>query len=296
MNTPLFGANVDPGAGSLETGFAIAELADSTGLDLVMIQDHPYNKDHLDTWTLLATIAARTERVHVGTNVANIPLRTPAMLAKMAASLDVISGGRVELGLGAGIFWRGIVAYGGREDLQDKPFTAFEEALAIIRGMWANTGRGFKFEGELYRVSGAIPGPAPAHDIRIWVGGSGPKMLRLIGEQADGITVSTPYVPYRELARFNEQIDAAAQAAGRSPEAVRRMYNLMGTITGREVRDGFEGKNYAGTPQQWIDHLAMLVREYRQDTFVFWPVEGDPVEQMETFATAIAPAVKDAVG
>jgi len=70
----------------------------------------------------------------------------------------------------------------------------------------------------------------------------------------------------------------------------------MGTITGREVRDGFEGKNYAGTPQQWIDHLAMLVREYRQDTFVFWPVEGDPVEQMETFATTIAPAVKDAVG
>ena len=186
VNTPLFGANVDPGVGSLETSFAIAELADTTGLDLLTIQDHPYNKDHLDTWTLLTAIAARTSRVHIGTNVANLPLRTPTMLAKMAASLDVISGGRVELGLGAGIFWRGILAYGGREDLEAKPFTAFKEGLAIIRGMWANAGHGYRYQGEIYRVNGAVPGPAPAHDIRIWVGGSGPNMLRLIGEQADG--------------------------------------------------------------------------------------------------------------
>ena len=76
---------------------------------------------------------------------------------------------------------------------------------------------------------------------------------------------------------------------------MRRLYNLMGTITEREVADGFEGKSYRGTRQQWIDHLAMLHREYKQDTFVFWPVEGDPVAQMETFATAIAPAIKEAV-
>lgn len=295
MNTPLFGANVDPGVGSLETGLAVAQLADSAGLDLVMIQDHPYNKDHLDTWTLLATIAARTSRVHIGTNVANVPLRTPALLAKMAASLDVISGGRVELGLGAGIFWPGILAYGGRRDVKDRPFTAFKEALAIIRGMWANSGRSFKFQGEIYTVAGAVPGPAPAHAIRIWVGGSGPQMLRLIGEQADGVTVSTPYVPYRRLASFNEQIDAGARAAGRSPDAVRRLYNLMGTITDREVREGFEGKHYAGTRQQWIDHLTLLYREYRQDAFVFWPTEGDPVGQMDIFAAEIVPAVRRAV-
>lgn len=294
MNTPLFGANVDPGAGSLDAAFAIAELADSSGLDLVTIQDHPYNKDHLDTWTLLATIAARTSRVHIGTNVANVPLRGPALLAKMAASLDVISGGRVELGLGAGAYWQGILAYGGRPDLQEKPFTAFKEALAIIRGMWANSGHGFRFRGEMYEIPGAVAGPAPAHDIRIWVGGSGPNMLRLIGEQADGISVSTTYVPYRALASFNDQIDSAARAAGRAPESVRRMYNLMGTITERDVRDGFEGKSYSGTVQQWIDHLTILYREYRQDTFVFWPVAGDPVAQMETFAAAIVPAIKAA--
>ena len=101
MNTPLFGANVDPGVGSLETGLAVAQLADAAGLDLVMIQDHPYNKDHLDTWTLLATIAARTSRVHIGTNVAKVPLRTPALLAKMAASLDVISGFNEQIDAGA---------------------------------------------------------------------------------------------------------------------------------------------------------------------------------------------------
>jgi alkanesulfonate monooxygenase SsuD/methylene tetrahydromethanopterin reductase-like flavin-dependent oxidoreductase (luciferase family) len=300
MNTPLFGANVDPAVSSLSTAFEIAQLADENDLDMVMMQDHPYNKDHLDTWTLLTTLAARTRRVHVGTNVANVPLRTPAMLAKMAASLDVISGGRVELGVGAGYFWRGIRAYGGRQDIEAKPFTAFQEALAIMRGMWdhsgswGHSGSGFKFQGEIYEVAGAVPGPAPAHHIRLWVGGYGPKMLHLIGETADGVSLSSPYAPYRQLAGINRQIDAGAAAAGRSPDAVRRMYNMMGVITDHESSNGFEDKAYTGSRQQWIDHLTMLHRDYRVDTFVFWPTEGDPIQQMRIYATEIAPAIKAA--
>lgn len=295
MNTPLFAANIDPGASRLDTGFAIAQVAEDTGLDMILVQDHPYNKDHLDTWTLLSTLAARTRRVHIGTNVANVPLRTPAMLAKMAASLDIISGGRVELGIGAGAFWRGILAYGARPELQDQPFTAFKEALAILRGMWDHSGEPFEFQGDIYRVKGAVAGPAPAHPIRIWVGGYGPKMLRLIGEQADGVSISSPYMPYRQLTGLNDQIDAAATAAGRSPQDVRRLYNLMGVITGHPSAGGFEGKNYSGTAQQWIDHLVMLYRYYGQDTFAYWPIDGDPVDQIRLFATDIVPAVKAAV-
>lgn len=290
MNSLLFGANIDP----VITAFDMAQLAEASGLDLALVQDHPYNKGYLDTWTFLSTVAARTSRIHIGTNVANVPLRTPTMLAKMAASLDVISGGRVELGIGAGAYWPGIIAYGGREDLQEKPFTAFEESLNIIRGMWDHSGRSFKFEGELYKVAGAVPGPAPVHNIRIWVGASGPKMLRLIGEKADGVTLSTSYIPYRQLAGINQQIDAAAQSVGRSPDDVRRLYNVMGAITTRESSGGFEGKAYAGTAQQWIDHLTMLYREYQQNTFVFWPTEDDKLSQMELFATQIVPAVKAA--
>lgn len=294
MNTLLFGANIDPPVAALDTVFEIAQLAEESGLDLALSQDHPYNREHLDTWTLLSAIAARTSRIHIGTNVANVPLRTPTMLAKMAASLDVISGGRVELGIGAGAYWPGIIAYGGRKDLQEQPFTAFEEALTIIRGMWENSGRSFKFQGQLYQVAGAVPGPAPAHKIPIWVGAGGPKMLRLVGEKADGVSLSISYIPYRSLPKIHDQIDAAARAAGRSPDEVRRLYNVMGVITSRETSGGFEGKAYAGTVQQWADHLTMLYREYRMDTFIYWPTEGDHLRQMELFATQIVPAVKAA--
>jgi alkanesulfonate monooxygenase SsuD/methylene tetrahydromethanopterin reductase-like flavin-dependent oxidoreductase (luciferase family) len=293
-NTILFGANIDPSVNKLELAYQIARLADERGLDMVMSQDHPYNKDHLDTWTLISAIAARTQRVHIGTNVANLPLRTPALLAKQAASLDVMSGGRLELGIGAGAFWKGIIAYGANPDLEDKPFTAFRESLDIIQGMWANSMRSFSHEGEFYRMKGAIPGPAPAHPIRVWVGGYGPRMLRLIGARADGVTVSTSYAPYRQLKELNAHIRQGAEEAGRDPAEVRRMYNLMGVITEQDTSSGFEGKSYQGSVQQWIDHLTMLHREYEQDTFVYWPVEGDPLEQMEIFATEIAPTLRTA--
>ncbi|MBZ0303364.1 MAG: LLM class flavin-dependent oxidoreductase, partial [Anaerolineae bacterium] len=192
---PLFGINIDPTAEDVQAAFRQAQAADRAGLDLVTCQDHPYNKKFLDTWTLLTTIAALTRNVHVGTNVANLPLRPPAMLAKAAASLDVISGGRVELGIGAGAFWRGVAAYGGHERSPGEAYEAFHEALDIIRGMWDKSGGSFRYEGKHYQVRGAQPGPAPAHRIRIWVGALGPRMLRLVGAKADGILTSIPYTP-----------------------------------------------------------------------------------------------------
>src|SRR4030088_907609 len=87
--------------------------ADRSGLDLVGVQDHPYQRRFFDTWTLLAYAAGRTERVRLVPDVLNLPLRLPALIAKSAASLDVLSGGRVELGIGAGAFWDAIAAMGG---------------------------------------------------------------------------------------------------------------------------------------------------------------------------------------
>src|SRR5437868_13942318 len=90
-----------------------ALVADELGFDVIGVQDHPYQRRFFDTWTLLTAIAKRTERLTVFPDVANLPLRPPAMLAKAAASLDLLSGGRGELGLGAGGFWRGRQAYDG---------------------------------------------------------------------------------------------------------------------------------------------------------------------------------------
>src|SRR5205823_6675517 len=109
-----FGAFVTPAAAGAEDAVALAVLADSVGLDLVAFQDHPYQPRFLDTWTLLSFVAARTRRVHLTTDVLNLPLRPPAVVARAVASLDILSGGRAELGIGAGNAWDRIEAMGGR--------------------------------------------------------------------------------------------------------------------------------------------------------------------------------------
>src|SRR3954462_5427354 len=119
----LVGVFVVPDAADPAQTLAQIEAADAGGLDLVGIQDHPYQRRFLDTWTLLSYAAARTGRIRLVPDVANLPLRPPAaptppppppaVLAKAAASLDLLTGGRVELGLGAGAFWEAIGAMGG---------------------------------------------------------------------------------------------------------------------------------------------------------------------------------------
>src|SRR5919201_4583469 len=110
--------------------------ADRAGLDFVAIQDHPYQRRFFDTWTLLAYAAGRTERVRLLPDVLNLPLRLPTLIAKAAASLDVLSGGRVELGIGAGAFWDGIAAMGGRRLTAGQAVDALREGIAIIRDVW----------------------------------------------------------------------------------------------------------------------------------------------------------------
>jgi alkanesulfonate monooxygenase SsuD/methylene tetrahydromethanopterin reductase-like flavin-dependent oxidoreductase (luciferase family) len=108
-----FGVFPEPATARLDEVLTLADIADRAGLDLIGIQDHPYQRHYLDTWMLIATVLARTERVTVFPDVANLPLRPPAVLAKASASLDVLSGGRFELGLGAGAFWEAVGAMGG---------------------------------------------------------------------------------------------------------------------------------------------------------------------------------------
>jgi len=295
---PLFGINVDPNVDGLSEAYERARFADESGIDLITIQDHPYNRRFFDTWTLLSVLAARTTRVHLGPNVASLPLRPPAMLAKQAATLDVISGGRVELGLGAGAFWDGIAALGGLRRSPGEAFEAYRDALHILRGMWDNAGRSFSYEGEHYSVQGAMPGPAPAHRIRIWAGALGNRMLRLTGQMADGWLVSSTYVPVEQLPERNARIDAGAEEAGRSPDDIRRGYNLVGIIDvgqpGASPASPQRGV-LTGTTRDWIEQLVPYYTEYRIDTFIFWPAGEAAAEQLRAFAGEIIPAVRKAV-
>src|SRR5215218_4599938 len=163
-----FGLSLVPNAAELAEARELAVRADGLGLDLIGIQDHPYQWRFLETWTLMADLLARTRRLRVFPDVANLPLRMPAMIAKQAASLDVLSDGRFELGLGAGAFWEGIAAMGGRVRSPREALEALEEAISVIRLYWSGE-RSVSFEGRYYSVKGVHPGPAPAHPIGIWV-------------------------------------------------------------------------------------------------------------------------------
>lgn len=264
-------------------------LADRLGLDLVGIQDHPYQRRYLDAWMLMAYLAGRTERVRFFPDVANLPLRPPAMLAKAAASLDRLSGGRFELGLGAGAFWEAIGAWGGPVRSGPESVDALEEAIGIIRRFWAGE-RGIRVDGRHYRLSGAHGGPPPAHEIGIWVGAYGPRMVRLVGRLADGWVPSLPRLPLEEVLRRQEIIDDAARAAGRDPAEIRRVANLNGAIT-----DGEPTGWLHGPVEHWVSELVRLVRELRFDGFVLWPDDEDALGQTERFARDVVPRVRDAV-
>src|SRR5258708_8078678 len=112
-NPVRFGFFATPDATQPQRALGSAVLADELGFDVIGVQDHPYQRRFFDTWTLLVAMAMRTTRVTVFPDVANLPLRPPAVLAKAAASLDVLSGGRLELGLGPGGCWDAIQAIGG---------------------------------------------------------------------------------------------------------------------------------------------------------------------------------------
>ena len=131
-----FGIFVTPQADAGPHIIELARRADAAGLDWVSVQDHPYQPAFLDAWTLLTAIATATERIGVFPNVANLPLRPPAMLARAAASLDILSGGRVELGIGTGAFWDAISAMGGPRRTAGESVDALREAIAVIRALW----------------------------------------------------------------------------------------------------------------------------------------------------------------
>lgn len=251
-----FGTFLTPDAARADRVVELALLTEAAGLDLATIQDHPYQGRFLDAWALVATILARSSSLRVTTNVSNLPLRPPYVLAKTVASLDLLSRGRVELGIGAGAFWDAIVAAGGPRRTPGEALAALAEGIEVVKATWQ-------------------AGPAPAHDIEIWIGAIGPRMLALTGRVADGWLPSESYVAPQTLSERNARIDEAALAAGRDPSVVRRLYNV----------------NPSDDPA-WAERLAELTLTHGMSTFI---VAADDPGTIQRFGTEVAPAVRDLV-
>jgi alkanesulfonate monooxygenase SsuD/methylene tetrahydromethanopterin reductase-like flavin-dependent oxidoreductase (luciferase family) len=282
-----FGYFLTPNAADplLDTAREVEQL----GLDYVAIQDHPYQRRFVDTFALMSAILATTTTLRVFPDVANLPLRSPAVLAKTAATLDVLSGGRFELGLGAGGFWDAIDGYGGVRRTPGEALDQLAEGIEVIRRIWSGE-RNLRFEGRYYHLRGVHSGPVPAHDIGIWIGAIGPRSLRQTGRIADGWVPSIRPDAVAKLPEMNARVDEGAAEAGREPSAVRRIFNVNGVIT-----DGWSDGFLRGPADQWADELAALAIDHGADTLVFWAGGGDEREQIRRFAETVVPATRQLV-
>lgn len=282
-----FGSFLTPSAADPAAVVDLAQTSERVGLDLVTVQDHPYQPRFLDTWTLLSWIAARTETVTVVPNVANLPLRGPVILARSAASLDRLSGGRVELGLGSGAFWEAVSANGGPQRSPGEAVDALVEAIEVIRALWSEEKGAARVDGRYYRLSGAKRGPFPAHDLGIWLGAYGKRMLGVTGRYADGWMPSSFAVGPEKLAAMSERVDEAAHEAGRDPATIRRLYNISGTFA-----ENADGSFLHGPPEVWAQQLAELTLRCGTSIFVFG---GDERTDLERFAGEVASRVRELV-
>lgn len=265
-----FGTFITPSNADPAATVALAVLSEELGFDLVTFQDHPYQPRFLDTWTLMSWVLASTSRIRVAPDVLNVPLRPPAVVARAAASLDLLSGGRFELALGAGGFWDAIEAMGGDRLTPSESVQALEEAIDVIRGIWdVSTREPLRVPGEFHHLNGAKRGPAPSRQ-SIWVGASGPRMLDLIGRKADGWLPSLARFEPEDITRANAIIDAAAVAAGRQPSDVRRLVNVPASVS--------------------VDELTRLAIEEGFSAFI---VASDDAEALRQFAGEQIPAVRE---
>jgi alkanesulfonate monooxygenase SsuD/methylene tetrahydromethanopterin reductase-like flavin-dependent oxidoreductase (luciferase family) len=294
-----FGISVVPATESLDRIRELVGAADEAGLDLVGIQDHPYQSHFLDAWSLIPALLAETKRISFFTDVANLPLRPPAVMAKAAASLDVLSGGRFELGLGAGAIPDQIAKLGGPRRSPAESVDALEEAIEVIRLMWSSE-RSVSFDGKHYRLEDARPGPLPVHPMGIWLGAFKPRMLRLVGRKADGWVPSLGVLSADEMREGHELIDTAATDAGRDPRQIRRVLNLQGVIgesrtpPGERLPVGYlMGEPLAGPPGWWVETLTGFAED-GFDTLIFWPVDPSP-RQVELLAGEVVPLLSDHV-
>ncbi|WP_327008818.1 LLM class flavin-dependent oxidoreductase [Dactylosporangium sp. NBC_01737] len=279
-----FGVSITPDARDVAGAVALARAADAAGLDLVTVQDHPYQPDHLDAPLFAGHLAGRTSRVRFMTGVADLALRPAPMLAKAAATLDVLTGGRFDLGVGTGGYPDAVAGMGGTPWRGAAAVTAAGEALRILREA-LRADAPVVLDGEHHRVGGYRPGPA--RPVPIWLGAQGPRMLGVLGALADGwVSPLNIYVPPAEVPARQAAIDAAAERAGRDPSAVRRLYNVLGAI------GASAGQGLRGDSETWARVLAGWAHDLRFDTFVFWPV-ADHLGQVRRFAEEVVPRVRE---
>jgi alkanesulfonate monooxygenase SsuD/methylene tetrahydromethanopterin reductase-like flavin-dependent oxidoreductase (luciferase family) len=287
MNAIQFGINIPTSTAPGADPVAAAVRAEQLGFDFVSSSDHPgASSPNNETWTMLCFIAAATSRIRLATRVLGVPHRNPAMLAKMAETLDRLSGGRLILGLGGGSGDDEHRALGlGVRSPKDKT-DGLEEAITIIRGLWSE--RPFTFNGRLYSTDAAELEPKPAHRIPIWLGTFAPRALAVTGRLADGWIPSLGYAPPDEAVVMRERVLEAARKAGRDLSEITCAYNVEVRVDGEASGDPAV---LSGPPEALVERLSGFAAA-GFSAFNFMLSGPDADEQAECLATEVVPALR----
>lgn len=289
MTELIFGIGVPASAAPGDDPVGLAQEAERLGYDFVSAADHPCGSDpSYETPTMLTWIAARTSRIKVASRVLAVPFRRPAMVAKLAVSLDLLSGGRFILGLGGGYSDDEIAAVGGPALSPAGKVGSLEEAVQVIRGAWARSG--YTQDGRHHSVHDLEMEPKPAHPIPVWLGAFGPRALAVTGRLADGWIPSLGYMPVGEIPVMRRRIDAAAEAAGRRPDEIRSILNVSVRVD-PDARP--QPDIVAGSAGQVVTQLRDLAG-LGFTGFNFLPVGADRTAAIRNLAEDVLPALRSA--
>ena len=277
-------ASAAPGADPV----AVARRAEGSGFDFVSVPDHLHgDPPTFETWTLLCWIAAATSRIKVMSRVLAVPYRNPAVVAKMAESLHRLSGGRLILGLGGGYSDEEFRAFGIGPPSPREKIDGLEDMICIARELWSRPEA--TVNGRVHRTDGARIEPKPATPIPIWLGTYGPRALELTGRLADGWIPSLGFAPPDVARTMRERVRDAARGAGRDPDHVRCVYNIVVRVDDRPVEAPDDV--IAGGADEVAERLLELTRMGFGDLNLM-PVGPGPDEQIERIARDVMPVLR----
>ncbi len=285
-NALRFGLNI--GGRGFNEALELSQLAEKAGFDTIALTDRP-PENNLEAWTLATAVGVLTKRVILTHSTLNIPFRNPALLAKMAASLDVITGGgRIELTLGAGAQEPHFRSYGIHYGSNGERLMDLRDAVTILRGLWTNDS--FTYKGARLWVDNAISLPKPVMGtIPVWIGALGPRMMRFTEAHGDGWMKNRGWPETTDqLIKLIGILDGAAEKAGRDPGNIRRVLNGAAIIgTGPHP----ETPGLVGNHQQILETID-LYRDMGIDTFhLRFPNTGTQ-EQLLQFGEEVIAAAK----
>jgi alkanesulfonate monooxygenase SsuD/methylene tetrahydromethanopterin reductase-like flavin-dependent oxidoreductase (luciferase family) len=289
MTDVLFGLDVPTSTGASDDPVAEAVNAEALGFDFVSSSDHPCgDSPSFETWTMLTWMAASTSHIRIASRVLGVPYRPPAMVAKMAESLQRLSNGRLILGLGGGASDNEFRAFGLTVPSPRDKVDGLAEAIEIARGLWSQ--QTFTYQGRLYHTDGAQIEPKPVARIPIWLGTFGPRSLTMTGRLADGWIPSLGMAPPEQVPAMREHILAGAREAGRDLAGFTYALNMEIRVDEHaDIPGGVTGSADAVTEQ-----LVGLIR-LGFTALNFKPNGPDRREQVERLARQVVPAVRSAV-